>query len=111
MVKIYYSVIKKSSRETYCIILTLGGEIDPHHNITSRFHHQEKIQFRAPENVIDKTMGWSRTTDVAIIVIVFPDSNVNSIWLISICGIMALLILALGGVSCRYYFKQKKVCK
>ena len=30
---------------------------NPHHNITSRSHRQEAIQFRAAENVIDQDSG------------------------------------------------------
>ena len=34
--------------------MTLGGGIKPDHNIASGSHHQEAIQFRAIENVIDR---------------------------------------------------------
>ena len=41
------------------------GRDNPLHNISSRSHHQEAIQFRASDNVIDRDYGWgSKRTSV-----------------------------------------------
>ena len=51
---------------------TRSGETNPHHNITSRSHYQEAIQFQAPENVIDQAHGLGSNHGP-------PDSQANTL--------------------------------